>query len=181
MCLRVLYGEQACAQIEQFVFLVHERFAQDLAALGTYTQTGSFDFALLMQEDSQSLSRLTHFALYADREAQTFGMRLSVGISDVFTSVSALHTAFLRAQFALRPVSEGQLSIYAQGSNEVFGGMKIADLGRLHHLLISWTQKRQLHSCNRSCAWHALRPTRRMRYSAFSRWPCFCFGQYAVK
>lgn len=137
VCLRVLDGKRECAQVEQSAFLVQARFTQELAALGTYAQTGSLDFALLLQDDGQSLPRLTRFALCADQDAQTFGMRLAVGISDVFTSVNALHTAFLRARFALRPVSEGQLSVYAQGDSEVYGGMKMADLGRLHHLLIS--------------------------------------------
>lgn len=144
VCLNLLDGEREGAQVEQTAFLVHERFTQDLAALGTYTQIGSFDFALLMQENSQSLPHLIRFALSADHDAQTFGMRLTVGVSDVFTSVTALHTAFLRARFALRPVSEGQLSIYMQSAGEVFGGMKMADLGRLHHLLISCDAKKTI-------------------------------------
>ena len=97
-----------------------------------------------MREDGQALPRLTRFAAQAGEEAQAFGLRLCVGVSDVFTSVTALHTAFLRARLALRPTADGELSVYAQEGGEEFDGMKMADLSRLQHLLIACDAEKAL-------------------------------------
>ncbi|MDD7413918.1 MAG: helix-turn-helix transcriptional regulator [Eubacteriales bacterium] len=141
VCLRVS-GEGA--DEDRAAFLVSGRFAELLGELGPYTQTGSSDFALLVREDGQALPRLTRFAAQAGEEAQAFGLRLCVGVSDVFTSVTALHTAFLRARLALRPTADGELSVYAQEGGEEFDGMKMADLSRLQHLLIACDAEKAL-------------------------------------
>ena len=142
VCLRVSGGEGA--DEDRAAFLISGRFAQLLGELGPYTYTGSSDFALLVREDGQALPRLTRFAAQADEEAQAFGLRLCVGVSDVFTSVTALHTAFLRARLALRPTADGELSVYAQEGGEEFDGMKMADLSRLQHLLIACDAEKAL-------------------------------------
>lgn len=136
--LRLMSCESAAPGDGSVDYLAMEQLSRLLAPLGLYTQTGSCDFALLIQEDGQSLSRISQAVLQASQTDCLAGLTIWAGASDVFSGAGALHTAFRRARFALCPTRGDLLSVYAGlPREEPLPRMNMADLGGLQHLLIA--------------------------------------------
>lgn len=148
LCLEFIYGKSASTEI------VGSRLVEEIKEIAIkdamMVQMTHSQFVMLVREDKDLIQNITKTVnkinyIINSNSSSDGKITIMVGVSEAFSSLEKLHSAYLHAIFCMRPVGEGPLSVFNSNVKKEFEnnqGFQFIHLYRLHNAILTCDSSR---------------------------------------